>query len=36
MEIFLYRWWPLVRRRRVYRRLADMSVVVLQQTFDQN
>lgn len=28
MEIFLYRWWPLVRRRRIYRRLAEMTVVV--------
>jgi len=30
MEIFLYRWWPLVRRRRIYRRLADMAVVVVE------
>jgi hypothetical protein len=28
LEIFLYDWWPLVRRRRLYRRLAQ-SVVEL-------
>jgi hypothetical protein len=26
LELFLYDWWPLVRRRRLYRRLADASV----------
>jgi hypothetical protein len=29
MEIFLYRWWPVVRQRRIYRRLATMVVRVL-------
>jgi hypothetical protein len=28
LEIFLYDWWPLVRRRNLYRRLADASVEV--------
>ncbi len=26
MEIFLYDWWPIVRRRNLYRRLAAASV----------
>jgi hypothetical protein len=26
IEIFLYDWWPLTRRRDLYRRLADASV----------
>ena len=26
MEIFLYDWWPLARRRDLYRRLADAAV----------
>jgi len=26
LEIFLYDWWPLVRRRDMYRRLANASV----------
>jgi hypothetical protein len=26
LEIFLYDWWPLTRRRRLYRRLASASV----------
>jgi hypothetical protein len=26
MEIFLYDWWPLARRRDLYRRLADAKV----------
>ena len=25
-EIFLYDWWPIARRRRLYRRLAHMTV----------
>ena len=29
MEIFLYRWWPIVRRRRIYLRLANMPVTVI-------
>ncbi len=33
VEIFLYDWWPLVRRRRLYRRLADANVQ-LQATND--
>lgn len=28
LEIFLYEWWPLVRRRRLYRRLAAADVTV--------
>jgi hypothetical protein len=26
IEIFLYDWWPLARRRDLYRRLANASV----------
>ena len=26
IEIFLYEWWPIVRRRDLYRRLADAEV----------
>ncbi|WP_018237652.1 hypothetical protein [Ensifer sp. BR816] len=29
LEIFLYGWWPIVRRRRLYRRLAAAEVKVL-------
>ncbi|THK36207.1 hypothetical protein EHS39_20245 [Ensifer sp. MPMI2T] len=29
LEIFLYGWWPIVRRRRLYRRLAAATVKVL-------
>jgi hypothetical protein len=29
IEIFLYEWWPLVRRRRLYRRLAAAKVALL-------
>lgn len=29
VEIFLYDWWPIVRRRRLYRRLAAASVRVV-------
>ena len=29
LEIFLYDWWPVVRRRRLYRRLAWSSVSVV-------
>jgi hypothetical protein len=28
LEIFLYDWWPLARRRRLYRRLAAAEVGV--------
>ena len=28
LEIYLYRWWPLLARRRLYRRLARMTVEV--------
>ena len=28
LEIFLYDWWPLVRRRHLYRRLATSAVAV--------
>jgi len=26
IEIFLYEWWPIVRRRNLYRRLAAAEV----------
>lgn len=29
LEIFLYGWWPLARRRRLFQRLAEMPVEVL-------
>lgn len=29
LEIFLYEWWPLVERRRLYQRLAKAPVEVL-------
>ncbi len=28
IEIFLYEWWPLVRTRRLYTRLAQAPVVL--------
>jgi hypothetical protein len=28
MEIFLYEWWPIVRQRNIYRRLAEAPVFV--------
>jgi hypothetical protein len=28
IEIFLYDWWPLVRKRRLLERLADATVIV--------
>lgn len=28
IEIFLYDWWPLVRRRNLYRRLSEASVQI--------
>lgn len=28
LEIFLYGWWPILRRRSLYRRLADAHVTV--------
>jgi hypothetical protein len=28
IEIFLYDWWPLLRRRNLYRRLSEASVEV--------
>lgn len=30
MQIFLYDWWPIVRRRRIYRNLGQAQVQVLQ------
>ncbi len=30
MQIFLYEWWPLARRRRIYRSLSRAQVQVLQ------
>jgi len=32
LEIFLYDWWPIVRRRRLYHRLALAEVTVEQET----
>ncbi len=29
LEIFLYDWWPIMRRRRLYRRLAAAEIRVL-------
>jgi hypothetical protein len=29
LEIFLYDWWPVVRKRRLYRRLASSNVSVV-------
>jgi hypothetical protein len=29
MQIFLYEWWPLVRRGRIYRNLAHANVLVV-------
>ena len=29
VEYFLYGWWPLVRRRRLYRRLAGANVTIV-------
>ena len=29
LQIFLYDWWPVVRRRRIYRNLGHASVQVL-------
>jgi len=28
MEIFLYEWWPIARRRRLFQRLAEMTVTI--------
>jgi hypothetical protein len=30
LEIYLYGWWPLLRRRRVYERLSRMPVEIRQ------
>lgn len=30
MQIFLYEWWPIVRKRRIYRNLGAATVRVLQ------
>jgi hypothetical protein len=30
MQIYLYDWWPLLRRRRIYRQLSHMSVDLVQ------
>jgi hypothetical protein len=35
IEIFLYDWWPLVRRRRLYRRLAKAKVTLRPSLPDQ-
>jgi hypothetical protein len=31
VEIFLYAWWPIVRRRKVYRRLSLASVEIVSE-----
>jgi hypothetical protein len=31
MQIYLYDWWPLLRRRRTYTKLSHMSVEVVQK-----
>jgi len=28
LEIYLYRWWPLLRKRRIYQRLSQMAVEI--------
>ena len=28
IEIFLYDWWPILRRRNLYRRLAEAKVII--------
>jgi hypothetical protein len=28
LEIYLYRWWPLLRKRHIYQRLAQMGVEI--------
>ena len=28
LEIYLYRWWPLLRKRHIYQRLAQMTVEI--------
>ncbi len=28
LEIYLYRWWPLLNKRRIYQRLSRMSVEI--------
>ena len=35
VEIFLYDWWPIARRRRLYRRLAGARVQVVAETPDR-
>ena len=32
LEIFLYDWWPLVRRRRIYRSLSRAQVRVIDES----
>ncbi len=32
MQIYLYDWWPLLRRRRIYAKLAQMPVELVQKT----
>jgi hypothetical protein len=36
IEIFLYDWWPIARRRRLYRRLACAGVEVVAESGDDN
>lgn len=32
LEIYLYRWWPLLNKRRIYQRLAQMTVEIKMTT----
>jgi hypothetical protein len=32
MEIFLYEWWPLLRKGRLYQKLSRMHVEVRKRT----
>lgn len=32
LEIFLYEWWPILRRRKIYQRLAAAAVEIVPQT----
>jgi hypothetical protein len=33
-EIFLYDWWPLLQRRRLYRRIASAPVRIIAQAVE--
>lgn len=34
LEIFLFEWWPIQDRRRLYERLADMDIVIRRDLID--